>query len=102
MDRLECPPEVGLLATLIGESADSFGGPLARPVHSFCCSFKLKSGGDIQMRNLIFALCVPLFLSLSLIPAEGQEVRTIDIKGLNDLLAANKGKVVVLDFWTTF
>ncbi len=54
------------------------------------------------MRNLIFALCVPLFLSLSLIPAEGQEVRTIDIKGLNDLLAANKGKVVVLDFWTTF
>ncbi len=56
------------------------------------------------MRNLLLAvgvtiLLAPLFLVTSV---EGQEVKRIDSKGLNDLLTNNKGKVVVLDFWASF
>ncbi len=56
------------------------------------------------MRNLCLALCVPtLFFLVSLAPlAEGQEIKTIGAKEFSDLLAASKGKVVVLDFWATF
>lgn len=56
------------------------------------------------MRNLRLALCVStLFFLVSLVPlAEGQEIKTIGAKEFSDLLAANKGKVVVLDFWATF
>lgn len=56
------------------------------------------------MHNLRLALCVPaLFFLLSLAPlAEGQEVKTLGVKELDALLLANKGKVVVLDFWATF
>uniref|UniRef100_UPI004027E037 hypothetical protein n=1 Tax=Candidatus Tripitaka californicus TaxID=3367616 RepID=UPI004027E037 len=56
------------------------------------------------MRNLFSALCVSvLLLSLFLsAPVEGQEVKTIGLKEFNALLAASKGKVVVLDFWATF
>lgn len=56
------------------------------------------------MRNLRLALCVStLFFLVSLAPlAEGQEIKTMGVKELNALLLANKGKVVVLDFWATF
>ncbi|MFN3466650.1 MAG: hypothetical protein ACK4WF_03000 [Candidatus Brocadiales bacterium] len=56
------------------------------------------------MRKSFLTLCVSvLFLMFSLMTlAGGQEIKTIGGKEFNDLLAANKGKVVVLDFWATF
>ncbi len=52
------------------------------------------------MQNLFFVLTLFLVFSFAA-PAEGQEVKTIGLKEFKDLLAANKGKVVVLDFWAT-
>ncbi len=55
------------------------------------------------MRNSIFVLCIPFFMLLSLsVLAEEQEIKKIGIKELDDLLAANRGKVVVLNFWASF
>jgi hypothetical protein len=54
------------------------------------------------MHNLILVVSCFFFLSLFASSAGGQEVKTIDSKGLKDLLTANKGKVVVLDFWGSF
>jgi hypothetical protein len=53
------------------------------------------------MSNLLRFSLVVLFLCLA-IPSEGQEVKKMGLQEFNALLAANKGKVVVLDFWATF
>ncbi len=55
------------------------------------------------MRQLLSVVWVPiLFFLLSLLAqAEGQEVKTMNLRALNDLLGASQGKVVVLDFWFT-
>jgi hypothetical protein len=56
------------------------------------------------MRYMVSAVCVSvLFFMLSLTPsAEGQEVKALGVKGMSELLAASKGKVVMLDFWASF
>lgn len=55
------------------------------------------------MRHLPSVVWVPiLFFLLSLLAqVEGQEVKTINLRALNDLLGDRQGKVVVLDFWFT-
>lgn len=51
---------------------------------------------------LILALTVCTFFSLQTEPVNGKDIPfivRIDLLGLEAKLAANKGKVVILDFW---
>lgn len=54
------------------------------------------------MLRLALSLALIIFLTLLSSPSPGDEAKELNLSQLKEMLSANQGKVVMLEFWAAY